>query len=159
MRRICLFFVWHGSPFPVPPWRPCLPPVCCLLDPAREGLHCILCFFEIDAPLHYGCCCLASIVRRATRKKGYQQRAEELDIWESLHVERTVLRSLVYILLVIVASFTAFMNLIYGVTFSSSENKNWLTSVLIGIVTGKHHLPLTHLRGHAGGYAPTFLIL
>lgn len=57
-------------------------------------------------------------------------------MWDSLQVERTVLRTTTYILLIIVAAVTAYFNLIYGVTFTASQNYAWLTSVFVGIITG-----------------------
>lgn len=62
-------------------------------------------------------------------------------MWESLHVERTVLRTMTYVLLVMAAVFMAFINLIYGVTFTRTQNYDWLTSVSVGIVTGNRVAP------------------
>ena len=74
---------------------------------------------------------------RFLRKKTLQSRFDELRVWESLNFERTVLRTAVYFLAVIMSVICAYFNLIYGVRFSAADNIHWMTSSLISLVSGE----------------------
>ena len=65
-----------------------------------------------------------------------KERYEELVVWERMDKERNILRALAYVLLIITAAFCAYINLIYGVVFTASQNRQWLYSIGIAMVTG-----------------------
>lgn len=85
--------------------------------------------FLISSFIYMMCC-------RATHDRTVDYRHEELGTWEALDTERAVLRSLVYVLLLVVACITAFFNVLYGVTFNSRDNRSWINGVLVGLITG-----------------------
>lgn len=73
---------------------------------------------------------------RFLRKRTLLSRFEELKVWESLNFERSILRTAVYLIAVVIALLCSFFNIVYGVQFSASENRRWLTSVGIALVAG-----------------------
>lgn len=75
---------------------------------------------------------------RTLRERMLGQRSGEIRSWSQLNTARSLLRSSCYFLLVLVGAFTAYINIIYGVTFKPEENVEWVTSVCIGFVYGTY---------------------
>jgi hypothetical protein len=73
---------------------------------------------------------------RYYRKEQMNDRSKELAIWEAAF-ERRMLRAVVYVITLIFIAFFGFINLIFGVKFTSAQNNAWLTSVGIGAVSGE----------------------
>ena len=69
----------------------------------------------------------------------------ELTLWESAY-ERRILRGTVYVCTLLLIAFFAFIDLIFSVKFTAAQNTAWVSSILIGILSGKGTPP--HL-GHA----------
>jgi hypothetical protein len=70
----------------------------------------------------------------------HQQRLEEYDFWASLDTERTVLRTMTYLLLLLASGICVYINLIFSIKFSPSDSRAWLASVLLGAMTGLNHV-------------------
>ena len=63
-------------------------------------------------------------------------RARELDVWETAF-ERQLLRAMAYAVIVVLIAFFAFVDLIFSVKFSATQNYVWVTSIAIGAVSGE----------------------
>ena len=70
------------------------------------------------------------------RAKDLQIRLVEIAFWETLDTERSVLLTVTYVLLLIVAMICVYVNLIFGIKFQHEQNVAWLQGVFIGLVTG-----------------------
>jgi hypothetical protein len=81
--------------------------------------------------------CVLTIGYSELRNRKQAQLTEEWDLWESAERERAILRSVIYVVVLLMTLFTAFLNLIYGVTFTRSQNLAWITSVFMGCFTGE----------------------
>jgi hypothetical protein len=86
---------------------------------------------------------------RTIRSRKNDHRAEEWGAWESAASERKLMRAVVYAMVLVLTLLTAFFNLIYGVKFSASQNKAWMTSVLLGVFTGACAIPFRACVQHA----------
>jgi hypothetical protein len=62
-------------------------------------------------------------------------RRRELEAWSALAVERTLLSVVVYGMLFIVISFCTYINLLYGVMFSTAQARAWVLASLTSFVT------------------------
>ena len=79
---------------------------------------------------------LGRLLCRMMRRRNVRDRYGELQMWESLNFERAVMRVSVYLVAAVIAVVCAFMNIIYGVQFSSRANMQWIISVSIALVSG-----------------------
>lgn len=70
------------------------------------------------------------------------ERNDEFNTWERLQFERNVLRGIAYGVIVTVAIFTGYINIIYGVMFTPEQNSQWVNSVVISVVTGVLHVTI-----------------
>lgn len=61
-------------------------------------------------------------------------------MWEACRFERAVLLFCAFVIAGLVAVLCAFLNIIYGVEFDPASARQWLISVLIGIVSGVHQI-------------------
>jgi hypothetical protein len=59
--------------------------------------------------------------------------------WEQFEnaTERRILRAICYGTVFILIGFLAFVNLIFGIKFSTAQTNNWLLSIATGIFTGQ----------------------
>ena len=69
----------------------------------------------------------------------------ELTVWESAY-ERRILRGTVYVCTLVLIAFFAFIDLIFSVKFTAAKNTAWVSSILIGILSGNDTPPRL---GHA----------
>ena len=56
-------------------------------------------------------------------------------------VERRLLRTVVYVAVFIAIAFLAFVNLIYGVKFSTEQKDAWLLGIATGVLLGTTVVP------------------
>lgn len=90
------------------------------------------------------CCCHSLVIKCHTRMicrrgttKTMLTRVHELRFWDSVASQRRIMRGIVYLLLGIIILFTAYMNVLYGITFTSAQNIKWLTSIGVSVAISK----------------------
>lgn len=74
---------------------------------------------------------------RGYRLRVMKARSAELDVWNALAIERRILRALVYCVLVVLAAFFAYINLLYGATFTASQNSQWISAFFTALLMGE----------------------
>jgi hypothetical protein len=79
---------------------------------------------------------------RSLKRRFVSIRDTELEAWKLLRTERIALRTIVYLLVVVVGAFAAFVNIAYGVSFTSAQNNRWLASIFIAFLTGEIVWPI-----------------
>ena len=65
-----------------------------------------------------------------------QQRQLEYLFWNARNTQQAIMRFGVYALALGAVGFLAFINIMYGVTFTRAQNEQWIRSIAVGLLTG-----------------------
>ena len=86
-----------------------------------------------DSPTCFAVLCVLS---RSHKLNVLNKRADELAAWEHSKFERGVMVTATYMLACVAIALFVFMNIIFSVRFSASDNRMWLVTVIPSIVLG-----------------------
>ena len=74
-------------------------------------------------------------VVRGNRARVRSLRKRELEVWTAMATERRILLTLIYVVLMILIAFCTYINLLFGVKFSSEQTNTWLMSSFVAFIT------------------------
>ncbi|MDR3413412.1 MAG: hypothetical protein P4L87_21070 [Formivibrio sp.] len=81
-------------------------------------------------------------------------RTDEITVWDANADQRAFMVGVVYFMIVFLCLVLAFVNIIYGLSFTPSQSANWMSSIAISVISGA--LPV--LEGNAPCGVGVFLL-